>query len=114
MVLKNLVGTECWVCIDDVIIFSKSSKEHAQRLENVLQRFDKTNLQLNTGKCMFAQARLNIWDLCCMKAVFQLLSNDVIKINHGPGYIARPEMKTTFDSVSLGGCCLPGMRCESA
>lgn len=107
--MKNVVGTECWVCVDDVIIFSKSTKEHAQRLENVLQRFDKTNLQLNTGKFMFAQPRVNIWDLCCLKAVFQLLSDDVIKINDGPGYIVRPEMKRTFDLVSLS-YWLPGMR----
>jgi len=109
VVLKNLVGTECWVCIDDVIIFSRSAKEHAQRLENVLQRFDKTILQLNTGKCMFSQSRVNIWDLCCLNAVFQFLINYVIQINHGPDYIARPEMKRTFDLVSLS-YWLPGMR----
>jgi len=45
--LKDLVCTECWVFIDDVIIFSRSVQEHAQRLENVLQRFDKSKLQLH-------------------------------------------------------------------
>ena len=50
VVLKDLVGTECWVFIDDVIIFSRSVHEHAQRLENVLQRFEKANLQLHPGK----------------------------------------------------------------
>ena len=58
VVLKNLVGTECWVFIDDVIIFSKSAQKHAQRLENVLQRFDKANLQLHPGKCVFAQPQV--------------------------------------------------------
>jgi hypothetical protein len=58
VVLKNLVGTECWVFIDDVIIFSKSAEEHAQRLENVSQRFDKANLQLRPEKCVFAQSRV--------------------------------------------------------
>jgi hypothetical protein len=54
VVLKNLVGTECWVFIDNAIIFSKSAEEHAQRLENMLQRFDKANLQLQPEKCVFA------------------------------------------------------------
>jgi Reverse transcriptase (RNA-dependent DNA polymerase). len=58
VVLKNLVGTDCWVFIDDVIIFSKSAQVHAQRLENVLQMFDKTNLQLNPGKFVFAQPQV--------------------------------------------------------
>jgi hypothetical protein len=38
-VLKNLVGSECWIFIDDVVVFSRSAKEHARRLESVLQRF---------------------------------------------------------------------------
>ena len=56
-VLKDLVGTECFVFIDD-IVFSSSSEEHARRLESVLQRFDKANLQLHPGKCAFAQPQI--------------------------------------------------------
>ena len=58
IVLKSLVGTECWVFIDDVIIFSKSAEEHALRLENVFRRFDEANLQLHPGKCVFAQSKV--------------------------------------------------------
>jgi hypothetical protein len=39
IVLKNVVGTECFVFIDDVTIFSKSAQEHDKQLENVLERF---------------------------------------------------------------------------
>jgi len=59
VVLKDLVGTECWVLICDVIIFSRTVPEHAQGLENVLQRFDKANLQLHPSKCVFAQPQVN-------------------------------------------------------
>jgi len=38
-VLKDLVGTECWVFIDDITVYSKSAEEHAARLWNVLHRF---------------------------------------------------------------------------
>jgi hypothetical protein len=41
VVLRNLIGFQCYVFIDDIIIFSKSAEEHAARLENVLERFDK-------------------------------------------------------------------------
>jgi hypothetical protein len=54
IVLKNLVGTECCVSIDDNVIYSKSAQEHALRMENVLQRLDKANLQLQPGKCVCA------------------------------------------------------------
>jgi hypothetical protein len=56
-VLKSLVGTECFVFSDDIVVFSSTAEEHALRLENVL-RFDQANLLLHPGKCMFAQPRL--------------------------------------------------------
>jgi len=46
-VLKNLVGRGCFVFIDDSILFSSSAEEHARKLERVLQRFDRANLQLH-------------------------------------------------------------------
>jgi len=57
-VLRSLVGSECWVFVDDVVVFSRSAEEHAQRLENVLQRFDRANLQLHPGKCEFAKSQV--------------------------------------------------------
>jgi len=63
VVLKNLVGTECFVFIDD-ISFSEPAEQHALRLENVLQRFDQTNLQLHPGKCVFAQPKVQLSRLC--------------------------------------------------
>jgi hypothetical protein len=58
VVLRNLVGTEDWIFIDDVFVFSKSAEKHAQRLGNVLRRFDEANLQLHPGKCVFAQPEI--------------------------------------------------------
>jgi hypothetical protein len=60
LVSKNLTGTECWVFIDDVIVYSDTIKEHDKRLSNVLERFRKANLQLQPGKCVFAQESLRI------------------------------------------------------
>jgi hypothetical protein len=58
IVLKDLIGPECWMFIDDLVIFSRSAEEHALRLEHVLERLEKANLQLNPGKCEFAQTRV--------------------------------------------------------
>jgi len=57
-VLKNLVGTECYIYLDDCAIFSGTAEQHARRLEHVLQRFDKANLQLHTGKCVISQPKV--------------------------------------------------------
>jgi hypothetical protein len=56
-VLRNLVGTECYVFLDDVIVYCKSAKEHAARLEHVPGRFEEANLQLHPGKCAFANRK---------------------------------------------------------
>jgi hypothetical protein len=55
-VLRGSIGTECWIFID--VIFSKSAQEYALRLENVFQRFEKANIQLYPGKCVFAQPQV--------------------------------------------------------
>ena len=58
VVLRDLIGNELYVFIDDVIVFSNTIEEHAARLEHVLQRFAKANLQLQPGKCVFAQPQV--------------------------------------------------------
>ena len=58
VVLRDLTGTECWIFIDDLILFSDTIEEHASRLEHVLQRLDRANLQLQPTKCAFAQAEV--------------------------------------------------------
>ena len=55
MVLRDLTGTEYWIFLDDRIVFSDTIEEHASRLEHMLQRFERTNLQLQPAKCVFAK-----------------------------------------------------------
>ena len=57
-VLKYLIGSELFVFIDDLIVFSKSAEEHVIRLEHMFQKLEKANLQLHPGKCVFAQPRV--------------------------------------------------------
>jgi hypothetical protein len=44
-VLQDLVGIDCFVYLNGLIIFSKTAKEHAEKLERVLEKFEKANLQ---------------------------------------------------------------------
>jgi hypothetical protein len=69
-VLKDLIGTESYVFLDDVILYSKTLEEHAQRLEHVLQRFDKENLQLHPGICAIAQPQVKYLGYVCRKMGF--------------------------------------------
>jgi hypothetical protein len=55
IVLRDLVGTECYTFIDELIVYGNTIEEHARRLEHVLQRFEQVNLQLQPSKCVFAR-----------------------------------------------------------
>ena len=65
VVLRDLTGTECWIFLDDLIVFSDTIEEHASRLEHVLQHLDRANLQLQPGKCVFAKSQVQY---LCYKA----------------------------------------------
>jgi hypothetical protein len=58
IVLRNVIVTHWWIFIDDLIVFSNTAEEHAQRLEVILRRLDEANLQLHPGKCEIAQPEL--------------------------------------------------------
>jgi hypothetical protein len=58
LVLRNLIGIECWAYMDDIILFSETIEEHARRLDHVLERLHSANLQLQPQKCIFAQPQV--------------------------------------------------------
>lgn len=55
MALAGLKGTRCLVYLDDLIVFSKTVKEHMKNLEEVFLRLRKANLQIHPGKTVFLQ-----------------------------------------------------------
>ena len=72
--LRDLSGTECWIFLDNLIVFSDTIEEHASRLEHVLQRFERANLQLQPAKCVFAKPQLQYLDY--------IVSRDGITASH--------------------------------
>jgi len=58
VVLKDIVGTDCFIYLDDLILFSKRAEEHAEKLKRGLERFERAYLQLHRGKCAIAQTQV--------------------------------------------------------
>ncbi|KAL4123449.1 hypothetical protein QTP88_015627 [Uroleucon formosanum] len=52
-VLCNLIGLQCLVYLDDIIIFSVDIREHSKRLREVFNRLRMHILKLNPAKCEF-------------------------------------------------------------
>ena len=62
-VLNNLLASGRWqfclIYLDDIIIFSKSFKEHCEHLNNVLLVLNKANFQVNPPKCSFVKPEMD-------------------------------------------------------
>ena len=53
--LAGLAWNICLYYIDDIIVFSRTWKEHLERLRTVFQRLREANLKLGAPKCNLAQ-----------------------------------------------------------
>lgn len=52
-ILGDLIGTVCYVYLDDVIVFGKSLNEHIINLGKVLEKLENANLKIQLDKCEF-------------------------------------------------------------
>ena len=53
IVLSGLHGTVCYVYLDDVVIYAKNLKEHAEKFDLVMNRLREANMKLQVDKCEF-------------------------------------------------------------
>ena len=53
----------CIIYFDDIIIFSKTPKEHISRLHKVFQKLDEAGLHLKPNKCEFFRDRLEYFQV---------------------------------------------------
>ncbi|CDH61470.1 hypothetical protein RO3G_12673 [Lichtheimia corymbifera JMRC:FSU:9682] len=65
-VLKRLLHGLPYVAsfVDDIVVFSKSLEEHAQHVQEVVNRLTSVNLILNREKCHFAQRCVYLLGYC--------------------------------------------------
>lgn len=52
-VLTGLQGLQCFVYLDDIVIYANSIQDHEIKLRNIFERLDKNNLKLQLDKCEF-------------------------------------------------------------
>jgi hypothetical protein len=64
VVLKDPVGSDCNVFMEDTVVLFSTAEKHALRLEYILERFDRANLQLHPGKCEIAKNECKVYWLC--------------------------------------------------
>ncbi len=60
-VLKGVLWKNVLVYLDDIIIYSKSWRDHVQALDDVFRRLRAANLKASASKCLRGRLRCNIW-----------------------------------------------------
>ena len=51
----------CIIYLDDMIVFSKTPKEHIERLEAVFRKISEAGLKLKPSKCEFSNLESTTW-----------------------------------------------------
>ena len=59
-ILSSLFGKICFVYIDDIVIFSKNPREHAEHLNIVFQRLREVGLKVKRKKCYFGKKEVEL------------------------------------------------------
>ena len=57
-VLEGLIGEICFVCLDDITIFSADIEIHKHRVKQVLERLKTNGLQIKLKKCKFIKSTI--------------------------------------------------------
>ena len=57
-VLMGLIGTRCFVYLDDIIIFGETLDDHNNRLKEIFERLRKFRLKIEPDKCEFLKTEL--------------------------------------------------------
>lgn len=56
--LKEFIGKFMIVYLDDILIFSRTKREHLQHVQRVLEKLQQNKLLINLKKCTFLQKEL--------------------------------------------------------
>ena len=95
------MGTNCFVFIDDIILCSSFSEEHARGLERVLQRFDWANLQLHPDKCVFAQPQVEYLGFVLSEKGVAASPENVKAVQNFPTHTCVKDLRSFLGLASL-------------
>lgn len=72
-VLSGLQGIECFVYLDDIVVYASSLEEHATKLIKIFERLRLNNLKLQPDKCEFLRREVSY--------LGHIISNEGVKPN---------------------------------
>ncbi|KAG0439367.1 Transposon Ty3-I Gag-Pol polyprotein [Dictyocoela muelleri] len=60
LILNEFIGNNCFVYMDDILIYGKTEEEHDENLNDILKRLKSFNLKINKEKSKFKQYQVKL------------------------------------------------------
>ena len=99
LLLSGMVGVDCLVYIDDIIIMSSDFDEHMATLQSILERLETANLKVRLSKCHFCLPKISYLGHVVSAEGIQTSDRTVKAI------LAIEPPKTTPQAQSFMGMC---------
>ena len=61
IVLSGLLGSRCFVYLDDIVIYAESIEQHSKKLREVFSQLRSHEIKMNQKKCQFLSRRSRTW-----------------------------------------------------
>lgn len=82
--LKGLIGNNCFVYIDDIIIYGKTIEEHNKNLRTLFERLRQVGLKLQPDKCEYLRPELEYLGHVISEHGIQPNPNRIVKVKNYP------------------------------
>ena len=99
-VLVGLTWKNCVPYLDDIIIFSSTSKEHLERLRLVFERLRAHNLKINPDKCGFFRMKVQFLGHIVSKDGLEVDPSKIEAVQKFPVPRSQAEVKSVLGLAS--------------
>ena len=92
-VLRDMLNRFVFVYLDDILIFSRSSKEHVHHVQRVLQRLLENYLFVKAEKCEFYASSVSFLGCVAGRGTVQMDSAKVSAVTTWPVPDSRKQLQ---------------------
>ncbi len=93
-VLKGVIGKFAYVYVDDIIVFSKTKKEHFMHLEQIFERLKKAGLTISLEKSQFCMREISFLGHVVTQEGIKMQPEKVRAIVDLPAPVKKEELHT--------------------